>query len=87
MNCTHENFECRASIGRLTDENNPEHVVAYVADLNVTCADCGLPFEWIGIPAGISNAQPRVSMDATELRAPLRPSSDPVEQTKQLLKS
>lgn len=85
--CKHMNFECRASIGRLTADQDPELVVGYVADVQVICADCGLPFEWMGIPEGVSNSQPRVSFDMTELRAPIHPSSDPAEQTRAMLSS
>ena len=42
------------------------------------CVDCDEPFRWIGVPIGLSPRQPMVSVDETELRAPLRPaSSDP----------
>lgn len=84
--CQHMNFECRASIGRLTADTDPDMIVGYMADIHVTCADCGLPFEWMGIPGGVSGSQPRVSFDSTELRAPIRPSSDPAEQARAILK-
>lgn len=34
-----------------------------------------LTSRWIGAPAGMSPAKPMVSIDETELRAPLRPAS------------
>lgn len=71
---------------RLTDEADPGHLVGFVTDIKINCAECGHPFEFIGIPAGISNGAPRVSADRTELRAPIRPGSDPVESVKVLLK-
>lgn len=79
-------FAVNVDVVRLCDEQNTEHIVGFVADIKITCAGCGHPFEFIGIPAGIANAQPRVSADGTELRAPIRPSNDPVEAVKVLLK-
>lgn len=80
------NFECRASIGRLTAEDDLEKVLAFVADIQVICADCGLPFEWMGLEMGVFNSRPSTSFDRTELRAPIRPSTDPAAQVNALLK-
>ena len=72
--CEHMNFKCNASIGRLTKtEGGP--VTGYCADIRVTCADCGLPFRFIGLAAGNHFAEPRVSIDGTELRAPIEPAT------------
>ena len=86
MNCQHKRFECRCSVTRLTDEENSEKVSGYSADIKISCVDCGIPFEFIGVPGGYSPVQPMVNFDCTELRAPIKPSSDPVEQVKTYLK-
>lgn len=45
--CQHENFECSASIGRLSrDGGGP--ITGYTADIKVKCLDCGLPFRFVG---------------------------------------
>lgn len=80
------NFECRASVTRLTAEDDTEKITGYTTDIKVSCAECGLPFEWIGVPGGYSPAQPMVNFDATELRAPIKPSTDPVEHANVILK-
>lgn len=49
--------------------------MGYSADIRVRCAQCDEPFRWIGAPAGLLPTQPCVSIDETELRAPLRPAS------------
>ncbi len=75
--CSHENFGGHAAVTRITDEQQT-NVIGYSADIRVTCLDCGEPFRWIGAPAGLRPDRPCVSVDETELRAPLRPaSSDP----------
>lgn len=70
--CQHVNFVSRASVGRLTDgEGGP--VTGYSVDIRVHCSDCNLPFRWRGLAAGHHFAEPRVSADGLELRAPLEP--------------
>jgi hypothetical protein len=72
--CEHENFNAVVAVNRITaTEEGP--VTGYNADIRVRCADCDEPFRWIGAPAGMSPAKPMVSIDETELRAPLRPAA------------
>lgn len=75
--CPHEDFNAVVAVNRLCSvEGGP--VDAYSADITVSCAQCGEPFRWIGAPAGLMPTKPMVSVDETELHAPLRPaSSDP----------
>lgn len=70
--CPHMSFQTHARIGRLSDtEGGP--VTGYTADIKIECVDCGLPFRFRGLAAGSHYAEPRVSVDGTELRAPLEP--------------
>jgi hypothetical protein len=73
--CPHENFDAYVDVNRVTASDNDPTVVGYSADIKVTCHDCGEPFRWTGVPAGISPRQPMCSVDETELHAPLRPAS------------
>lgn len=73
--CPHENFDAFVDVGRITaSEDNPT-VIGYSAEIRVNCRDCGEPFRWTGVPAGVSPREPMCSVDETELRAPLRPAS------------
>ncbi|WDI31569.1 hypothetical protein PUV54_16580 [Hyphococcus flavus] len=72
MACEHKNFHCAAHIGRLSDEEGGP-ITGYVADLKIECADCGLPFRFVGLNAGNHHSEPRVSIDGIELRAPIEP--------------
>lgn len=73
-NCLHEHFAVNARIGRLSQvEGGP--INGYVADVQVKCAQCGLPFRFIGLAAGNHFAEPRVSLDGLELRAPIEPAT------------
>ena len=72
MTCEHMNFKASVNVGRLShDDGGP--VTGYTADVRVNCAKCGMAFRFIGLPAGNHFAEPRVSMDGTELRAPIEP--------------
>lgn len=60
--CEHHNFAASVKVARLTHtENGP--VTGYTADVTVKCADCGLPFRFLGLAAGNHYAEPRVSME------------------------
>lgn len=72
--CQHQNFEAYANVARLShDDGGP--VTGYSADIGIRCADCGVPFRFNGLPAGASHVEPRVSVDGTELRAPIEPAT------------
>ena len=74
--CPHEDFEATVDVGRIgtgdTADGSPR---AYIADIRITCAQCGEPFRWTGLQAGVSFERPMVSIDEAELHAPLRPAS------------
>jgi hypothetical protein len=77
--CLHESFEASVEVNRITGSDDPgAPVIAYSADIRVHCVNCGEKFRWTGVPAGLMPSHPAVSVDETELHAPLRPaSSDP----------
>lgn len=72
--CPHEDFDATVEVNRLTSEPDGP-VTAYFADIRVRCAQCGEPFRWIGVPAGLKPDRPMVSVDEAELHAPMRPAS------------
>jgi hypothetical protein len=75
--CPHEDFRADVEVNRLTDVDGGP-VTGYSADVRIRCAQCDEPFRWIGVQAGLNSGRPMVSVDETELHAPVRPaSSDP----------
>ncbi|WP_073946497.1 hypothetical protein [Streptomyces kebangsaanensis] len=74
--CLHENFDAYVAVNRITASDADPTVVGYAADIKVHCRDCGEPFRWSGVRAGVSPREPMCSVDETELRAPLRPASE-----------
>ncbi|WP_426568135.1 hypothetical protein [Streptomyces canus] len=73
--CPHENFDAFVEVNRLTASDDAPTAIGYSADIKVRCHDCGEPFRWTGVQAGLSPRGPMCSVDETELRAPLRPAS------------
>lgn len=78
--CPHVDFDVVAEVNRFVD-HEPEQgeistPVGFSVDLKVWCRDCKESFVWVGpMPIGVSPGEPRVSVDGTELRAPIRPAS------------
>lgn len=75
--CDHKRFESKVSVFRLTGQDDLEYVTGYTTDIRIRCADCGYPFEFIGLPGGVNPKHPTVNADNTELRAPIRPARNP----------
>ncbi|MFF7901208.1 hypothetical protein ACFZCV_20785 [Streptomyces sp. NPDC007920] len=73
--CLHENFDALVAVARITASDTDPTPIAYNANVTVQCADCGEPFRWTGLRAGVSHRQPMCNIDETELHAPLRPAS------------
>ena len=71
--CEHMNFIANVEVNRLTKSEEDPSIIGYTADVRIRCADCSLPFEFIGVDAGYSPRMPMASVDAQELRAPIRP--------------
>jgi hypothetical protein len=70
--CEHETFACECDVNRLpTKEGGP--IERYQMDVRVKCADCGVSFRFIGLPAGLDLNGAAVSMDACEGRFAIAP--------------
>lgn len=74
--CEHEDFSAAVAVNRLGDDGGP--IRNYVADITVSCARCGLPFHFVGAPAGLSFYRPMVDVPGTTLHAPIAPGNAPV---------
>lgn len=87
--CPHEHFTAHVDVNRIGTIENPNprplHVnisgapiEAFSADVRISCTQCGEPFRFIGMPAGVMPNRPACSVDEREAHLPIRPaSSDP----------
>lgn len=77
MTCKHEDFNARVEVVRL------ENVGKFMADVTVNCAQCNLPFQFLGLPAGINMEGAMVSVDGLEARMAIAPQGaqpNPIQQ-------
>lgn len=72
--CEHMQFGAEVDVHRLTDEAGV--VRAFSADVRVRCVDCGTPFQFLGLPAGINMRASTVSVDGLEARLALSPDGE-----------
>jgi hypothetical protein len=71
------NFRAQVDVTRLTKEAGGP-VTGYTAEVTIRCDQCEMPFRFIGLEAGNHHAEPRVSVDGAELRAPIEPAEHQV---------
>lgn len=75
--CKHENFRAQVDVNRLSKtEGGP--ITHYSADVRIKCAQCGTPFEFMGLPVGLNAYGVAVDLEGTELRAAIKPLNGPM---------
>ena len=79
--CEHADFRASVAVNRLSERGGGP-VRRFQADLKIECAECGEKFFFLGVFVGRSFRSPRVSIDGTELRIPIRPQGKPQLATK-----
>lgn len=72
MKCDHKNHIAEVDVNHIADINR------WQADVRIRCAECGLPFRFIGLPAGLDLNGAAVSVDATEARLSIAPQGEVV---------
>lgn len=60
---------------QLDGENGP--LVGIQCEIKVWCKECSEPFRFVGLEVGVLFDRPTISPNGEELRAPIRPASDP----------
>lgn len=69
--CRHEDFGATVEVARIVpDQPGP---MAFSASIRIVCSRCLVPFEFLGLAAGMSPIEPMTSVDRLELRAPIVP--------------
>lgn len=65
--CDHPNFHAEVTVNRLADTGR------FQADVTINCAQCGIPFRFIGLPCGVDLGGAAVSIGGTEARLAIAP--------------
>ncbi|WP_010137342.1 hypothetical protein [Oceanicola sp. S124] len=69
MACKHTNFGASVKVARLEDTGR------FMAEVRVKCEDCGEPFQFLGLEAGLDMQGARVSLDGLEALLSIAPNS------------
>jgi hypothetical protein len=67
MSCKHENFRASVDVNRLEDSGR------FCADVRIECAECHLPFQFLGLPLGLNLTGAAMSVDGLEARLGIAP--------------
>lgn len=79
MTCKHTEFSAMVGVHRLTKgEEADSPVRAYVAKITVKCAECGEPFQFLGLPGGYSMDGATVSVDCLIANLAIAPNNETV---------
>ncbi len=71
-NCKHEKFQANSRVGRLSEvEGGP--ITRYVIEIQVHCVECMMPFQFVGLPGGVSPNYPTTCVEKIEARMPIKP--------------
>lgn len=65
--CPHENFKANVAVGRI-EPTPPAKGMRFCADVRINCTQCGVPFRFLGLPAGLDLNGASVSVDGEEAR-------------------
>jgi hypothetical protein len=67
MTCRHTELNSQVSVHHLEDTG------LFIAELEVRCTQCGIPFHFLGAPTGLSMSKPTVDVPATTIHVPMLP--------------
>ena len=82
-NCQHRKFEAKTKVMRLQDQGK-FNIGGYSVDLIIKCAECNLPFEFMGLPLGLITGGAAMSVDGLEARLSIQPTTQSKEYLKAL---
>lgn len=73
--CEHNDFQASVTVNSLQG-------VRFVAEIRIQCKDCGTPFVFYGLEAGLNIDGASVSMDGTEARISIGPQGEKLPEYK-----
>jgi hypothetical protein len=70
MACAHRGFNSRVVVSRLEDSGR------FMADVRITCNECGAAMKFVGLTVGLNLDGAAVSFDGTEARLAVVPDGE-----------
>jgi hypothetical protein len=77
--CKHESYTAEVDVHRITDGDGGP-VRSVVAEVQIRCAFCQLPFRFVGPPTGLAFSHPCVNVPGTKLLAPIEPGERAIDE-------
>ena len=77
--CEHLNFVADVEVNRL-EPSREGGKMRFSADVRIRCDSCGVPFRFIGLPAGVDLNGAAVSIDACEARLAIAPKGEVISE-------
>lgn len=65
--CEHHNFDAAVRVGRIEDKGR------FMAEIRITCRDCGTPMQFVGLEPGFNFDGATVSLDGLEANIGIHP--------------
>ena len=65
--CKHNNFDATVKVARIEDSGR------FMAEVQVKCADCGVPMQFMGLQPGLNFDGATVSLDGLEMSVGIHP--------------
>lgn len=65
--CKHENFQATVGVARI------ENIGRFMAEIRITCTQCGVPMQFMGLEPGLNYEGAAVSLDGFEARIGICP--------------
>ena len=65
--CEHHNFDATVKVARIEDKGR------FMAEVQVKCADCGVPMQFMGLEPGLNFDGVTVSLDGLEMNVGIHP--------------
>ena len=81
MACKHMNFAANVEVARLEDSGR------FMADITIKCSECGEPFQFVGLEAGLNLNGATVSIDGLEARMAILPKSQVMSPFQRMVRS
>jgi hypothetical protein len=68
--CEHQNFDATVRVARIEDAGR------FMAEVQVKCADCGVPMQFMGLEPGLNFDGATVSLDGLEMSVGIHPKGE-----------
>lgn len=81
MACKHMNFAANVNVARLEDSGR------FMAEITIKCSECGEPFQFVGLEAGLNLNGATVSIDGLEARMAILPNSQVMSPFQRMVRS